>query len=603
MRVAVLADIHGNLLALNAVLTDLAAAGGADRFWVLGDLASFGPQPEGTLARLTSLPQAHIISGNTDRYLVTNARPSGPLPRNAADWDRLPAVLLEREENFRWTVAQLGYEWFTFLRDLPAQLRFNVPAYGSVLAVHGSPRSDEENIKPETTDAEIKTMLAGTVAQLVVCGHTHFPLDRQVSRCRIINPGSVGMPSRDGDDRAAYALLAFAQGQCTATQCRVADDVDAVIAQVRASGNPAWRWIATQLLGGSKAGPCKARGAGPLTPPRPDATVASRCPREGSMPGNEAIQELEGVWRITCPFAAGSRVMAYFIEAPQPAIIDTGVRSSPRQVIGPALAAAGLDLADTRFILNTHGHWDHMGGNEELRGVASGAQVVAHPAEERFFHDIAAHNRSYRDLVAEVPAFAEMAAAYTGQFADNIGLPAHVDVWLTAGQEIDLGGGIVLQAIHLPGHARGLVGYWWPERRLLFTGDGVQGLGSQVGSFPLVFASAADYRASLERIIELEPSVLCMGHAFLDSEGRQAAVRRGSAATRFVLESLEIAGHVAAVVGAAATATPGRSFEEIARVALAVLRETYPLQLDPATGLHLRALFLLQAIRRELQSP
>ncbi len=118
MRVAVLADIHGNLLALNAVLTDLAAAGGADRFWVLGDLASFGPQPEGTLARLTSLPQAHIISGNTDRYLVTNARPSGPLPRNAADWDRLPAVLLEREENFRWTVAQLGYEWFTFLRDL-----------------------------------------------------------------------------------------------------------------------------------------------------------------------------------------------------------------------------------------------------------------------------------------------------------------------------------------------------------------------------------------------------------------------------------------------------------------------------------------------------
>ena len=68
------------------------------------------------------------------------------------------------------------------------------------------------------------------------------------------------------------------------------------------------------------------------------------------MSGNAAVQELDGVWRITCPFAAGSQVMAYFIEAPQPAIIDTGVRSSPGTVIGPALAVAGLDLADTRFI-------------------------------------------------------------------------------------------------------------------------------------------------------------------------------------------------------------------------------------------------------------
>ncbi len=320
------------------------------------------------------------------------------------------------------------------------------------------------------------------------------------------------------------------------------------------------------------------------------------------MPGNEAVQELDGVWRITCPFAAGSQVMTYFIEAPRPAIIDTGVRSSPRTVIGPALAAAGLDLADTRFILNTHGHWDHIGGNEELRSVARDAQVVAHPAEERFFHDITAHTHSYRDLVAEVPAFAALATAYTGQFADNIGLPAQVDVWLAAGQEIDLGGGIVLQAIRLPGHARGLVGYWWPERRLLFTGDGVQGLGSQVGSFPLVFAGAADYCASLARIMELEPAVLCMGHAFNDREGRQAAVRRGLAATRFLLESLEIAGHVADVVGAEVAGAMDGSFEEIARASLAVLRETYPLQLDPVTDLHLRALFLLQAIWRELRS-
>ena len=167
-----------------------------------------------------------------------------------------------------------------------------------------------------------------------------------------------------------------------------------------------------------------------LTWPRPSATVPGRRPRE--VPCREAKPYRS--WRVYGGLPARSqrvvRSWRTFIEAPQPAIIDTGVSSSPRAVIGPALAAAGLDLADTRFVLNTHGHWDHMGGNETLRGVASGVQVVAHPAEERFFHDITAHTRSYRDLVAEVPAFAALATAYTGQFADNITLPPHT---LTSG--------------------------------------------------------------------------------------------------------------------------------------------------------------------------
>ena len=164
-----------------------------------------------------------------------------------------------------------------------------------------------------------------------------------------------------------------------------------------------------------------------------------------------------------------------------------------------------------------------MGGNEALRGVASDAQVVAHPAEERFFHDIAAHTRSYRDLVAEVPAFAALATAYTGQFADNITLPAHVDVWLTAGRRLISAAASSCRPSTCPDTPAASWGTGGRSAGCCLPAMVFRGLGSQVGSFPLVFASAADYRASLARIIELEPAALCMGHAFLDRAGRQAA--------------------------------------------------------------------------------
>ena len=252
MRVALLADTHGNVTALEAVLADIQSLGGVDQSWVLGDLATFGPEPERTLERLTSLPQVHIISGNTDRYIVTGERPIMPA-HNADDWVRLPDALAERDANFRWTVVHLDYRWCQFIRDLPERLTFDVPGYGSVLAVHGSPRSDDEQVLLTATDSQIEPMLLDVSARLVLCGHTHDPMDRQVDRWRVVNPGSTGMPSRDRDNRASYAILTFSEGRCQASLHRVPYDVDAVIAQVRAGGNPAWQWIAFQLLGGGTA--------------------------------------------------------------------------------------------------------------------------------------------------------------------------------------------------------------------------------------------------------------------------------------------------------------------------------------------------------------
>ena len=79
MRIALLSDIHGNPLALDAVLADIEAQGGVDTYWLLGDFSSLGYDPVGVLERVTKLPNAFFLRGNHDRYTVTGERP-GPEP-------------------------------------------------------------------------------------------------------------------------------------------------------------------------------------------------------------------------------------------------------------------------------------------------------------------------------------------------------------------------------------------------------------------------------------------------------------------------------------------------------------------------------------------
>src|SRR5438045_8311754 len=88
MRLAVLSDIHGNILAFEAALRDLRQQGGADKMWILGDLCAFGPRPLECLQLIRDLPQAEVISGNTDRYLVTGERPPIDHPKDEAGWQQ-----------------------------------------------------------------------------------------------------------------------------------------------------------------------------------------------------------------------------------------------------------------------------------------------------------------------------------------------------------------------------------------------------------------------------------------------------------------------------------------------------------------------------------
>jgi predicted phosphodiesterase len=240
-RIAAFSDIHGNLLALEAVLADVEAQGAPDVYWVLGDLAAFCPWPAETLERLRALPGVDLLQGNTDRYLVTGRRPVSPI-RSPEDWANAATQLAGRDANFRWTVERLSYADYEFLRDLPARLEMDVDGYGRVVAVHATPIDDETNFRPDTPDGEILPHLTGLDARVLLYGHTHRPMDRVVGHVRLINDGSVGLPL-DGDPRPAYALLDFEGSECTVTLRRVDYDREAVIAELERVDHPAQAWV------------------------------------------------------------------------------------------------------------------------------------------------------------------------------------------------------------------------------------------------------------------------------------------------------------------------------------------------------------------------
>jgi diadenosine tetraphosphatase ApaH/serine/threonine PP2A family protein phosphatase len=178
---AVLYDIHGNLVALEEVLEDAEGAG-ADAYLLGGDFASWSPWPRETLERLRGLPRTTWIRGNGERWLREPPTDRPDVARELAELD-----------------SGLGTEegW---LYSLQAQAELD-----GVLYVHGSPLSDVESFAAEPQEND-EQLLNGVRDTTVVFGHSHLQFRRPgPNGTMLINPGSAGMPL-DGDVRAAYAL-------------------------------------------------------------------------------------------------------------------------------------------------------------------------------------------------------------------------------------------------------------------------------------------------------------------------------------------------------------------------------------------------------------
>jgi putative phosphoesterase len=184
VRVAVLSDIHGNLPALRAVLSDLEQED-VRSVVVAGDTIS-GPWPVEVFDVVAAL-DAGIVRGNADREVLQRSTRYGPL-----------AV---------WCAGRLGDARLGVAASWPLTLELDVDGLGRVLVCHSTPSSDDPIYTRVTPDADVLELLGDVDADVVVSGHTHMQYDRTLAGgLRLVNPGSVGMPY-EGTPGAFWAIL------------------------------------------------------------------------------------------------------------------------------------------------------------------------------------------------------------------------------------------------------------------------------------------------------------------------------------------------------------------------------------------------------------
>jgi predicted phosphodiesterase len=240
LRLAILSDIHGNLHALEAVLADVSAYAAPDQIWVLGDLCLMGAHPAECLQCIRSLPNVRVISGNTDRRLITGQR-SPVRPKDAEEWAHFAEWLAQRDQCHNWTISRLSYADCEYLSQLPPELELHVPNYGWLIGYHGAPGNDEANLLPDMPADEILDHFLDREGRFGVGGHTHIAMDRELGAWRVVNVGSVGLPK--DDPRPAYVIATF-NGTAQVEIRRVAYDVEQAIKALEQSGNPSWQWAA-----------------------------------------------------------------------------------------------------------------------------------------------------------------------------------------------------------------------------------------------------------------------------------------------------------------------------------------------------------------------
>ncbi len=314
-----------------------------------------------------------------------------------------------------------------------------------------------------------------------------------------------------------------------------------------------------------------------------------------------AEQVAPRVYRIDCPFGSGGLVHVYYLDTPEPALVDTAVKRSAPEVIEPALNGAGFSLGDVRHVFTTHGHWDHMGGHEAVRRAAPNARTYLHPADRHLLADVRAHTHGYSTYPSWILGDRRALEEQQQMLRDNIDVPTPVDVPVVDGQVFSVGGDERVRAIHTPGHSHGSTGYLLESSSAFFTGDAIQGLGSRPGQLPLVFEDTRAYRATLAKVADVPFETLCLGHAFcgLDPQSPQELVRRGATARRFLEESGEAAKAVEEAMRSVIETEGSAEFLTVARLTLARVAEPLGVQLD-GSGLSVRSLATLHAFYREM---
>ena len=226
-RAAIITDIHANLPALEAVL-EAVERRGVDAVYCGGDLVGYGPHPNEVCA-LIEERGVPTIYGNYDYAIGRDLDDCGCAYRDQHDRE------LGRR-SIEWTLARTDERSKQFMRGLPFDLSIEL-GNRRVRLVHGSPRKVNEYLFEDKPARTFERIAAGADCDVLVFGHTHRPWIREYGGVLFVNCGSVGKP-KDGDPRAAFALLELEGDRVVAEIERVDYDAEAVGREVAAAGLP-----------------------------------------------------------------------------------------------------------------------------------------------------------------------------------------------------------------------------------------------------------------------------------------------------------------------------------------------------------------------------
>ncbi len=289
------------------------------------------------------------------------------------------------------------------------------------------------------------------------------------------------------------------------------------------------------------------------------------------------------VYRIQAPYE-GNAVHLYLVRGAKLALIDSGAGDSPQAAVAPALRELGLEWSDLDYLLNTHGHADHAGGNGELKAAAPGVQIGIHSADGYLLAGPDAHLHSETDGSAVMRWLGrdDLLRERETVLRRIIGRSAGIDRELGDGDTVDLGQDIQLRVVHTPGHTLGSVCFFWESAGTVFSGDAVQGHGWRAGVPPIYHDVI--YNDSIDRIAGLNSEVLCMGHTFGWDGVLNDPVRRGPEIAQTLQSSRDASAAIDhAAVEALRQLGPAASFGELAEAAFRELVFDLPIKFDRAT--------------------
>lgn len=236
MRVAIISDIHGNCVALDAVLDDLTGLN-VDQIVCLGDVVQGGPQPEEVVARLREL-DCPVVMGNADDWLLTGID-SGA--------ENIPEERRVRMDAVRhWQLTKLTEDDLAFIHTFKPTVLIKLDEERALLCYHGSPQSFDHVILPQTSEEEVRQFLQPQEQIIYTGGHTHVQFIRHFGRTFHFNPGSVGVAYRHDqpddhfrlDPWAEYTLLSSHAGNLSLEFRRIPFDVQGLISAYKNSGRP-----------------------------------------------------------------------------------------------------------------------------------------------------------------------------------------------------------------------------------------------------------------------------------------------------------------------------------------------------------------------------